>query len=112
MEVILILFCLSILNSCQGKNEQFGTKDTFKVWGNCSMCEKTIEESLALEGVYKADWDKGTKMILVNYDSMKYTNLKIQKSITKTGCDTELILCENDAYSDRPDCCKYERKKY
>ncbi len=112
MKVILILFALFILYSCQAKNESQGTMDTFKVWGNCGMCEKTIEESLALEGVYMAEWDKITKMMLVNYDSLKYTNLKIQEIIAKTGYDTELVTGDNEAYAARPDCCLYERKQF
>ena len=112
MKVILILFGLFILYSCQGKNELHGTMSTFKVWGNCVMCEKTIEESLALEGVYKADWDKVTKMMLVNYDSLIFTNLEIQEIIAKTGYDTEWITGDNEAYAACPDCCLYERKQF
>ena len=36
--------------------------EKFKVYGNCSMCEKRIEKAaLAVDGVSKADWDKETK---------------------------------------------------
>ena len=82
-------------------------------FGEIVLCvKKTIEESLALEGVYKADWDKVTKMMLVNYDSLIYTNLEIQEIIAKTGYDTELVTGDNEAYAARPDCCLYERKQF
>jgi outer membrane protein OmpA-like peptidoglycan-associated protein len=55
------------------------TKVEFKVYGNCGMCEKTIEGSLnGQDGIGNADWDRETKMITVNYNPEKLNENKIK----------------------------------
>ena len=50
--------------------------EKFKVYGNCGMCETTIEKAAnAVDGVKKANWDKKTKMMEVTFDPEK-TNLE------------------------------------
>lgn len=86
------------------------TTSTFKVWGNCDMCKETIEGSLKVEGVSKADWSTETKMIAVSYDTTKITLDQIQKNIALVGYDNEKYKGDNITYSELPECCQYDRK--
>lgn len=93
--------------NAQSKKSQ---TEHFKVWGNCGMCEKTIEGSLAISGVSKADWNKETKIMTVSYNSQKITLAQIHKTIAAVGYDTELETASDEVYSNLHGCCKYERK--
>lgn len=86
-------------------------KVSFKVSGNCGMCEKTIETAAkAVEGVVSADWNKESKEMIVNFDTEK-TNLDaIHKAIAKAGYDTDKVKADDKVYSGLHSCCKYERK--
>lgn len=86
------------------------TTSTFKVWGNCDMCKETIEGSLKVEGVTKADWSTETKMISVAHDTTKITLDQIQKNIAVVGYDNEKYKGDNTSYSELPECCQYDRK--
>lgn len=102
-----IVSMLSISYSAQAENK----KASFKVFGNCGMCEKTIETAAkSVEGVTMADWDKKTKAMKVNFDTEK-TNLDaIHKAIAKVGYDTEKVKAKDEVYNKLHSCCKYERK--
>lgn len=108
MKRILIIFSaliVTISTSAQSKQEA-----GFKVWGNCGMCEKTIETAAKIEGVSLADWDKTTKMMKVVFDSKK-TNLKaIKQKIAAKGYDTDEVKATDEAYSQLHSCCRYERE--
>ena len=88
-----------------------GKKETFKVYGNCGLCENRIETAAkSVEGVTMAHWDQNSKMMEVNYDASK-TNVKdVQQAIANVGHDTELIKATDEAYNNLPACCQYERK--
>mgnify|MGYP000229943975 CR=1 FL=1 len=59
--------------------------ETFKVYGNCGMCEKTIEASLKnVKGIEKADWNKETKMMEVTFDSEVISLKEIKQKIVST----------------------------
>ena len=83
---------------------------TFKVWGNCEMCKETIETSLKIDGISKADWNVDSKMITVCFDSTKINLDQIQKHIADAGYDNVSYKGNDKAYSELPDCCQYERK--
>jgi copper chaperone CopZ len=84
--------------------------EKFKVYGNCGMCEKRIENAASsVDGVSKADWDKKTKMIEVTYDQDQVKVDDIHKAIADVGHDTEKETADQDVYDDLPGCCKYER---
>ena len=86
--------------------------EKFKVFGNCSMCEKTIEKAAqTVEGVQSADWDKKTKMMNVTFDESKTNVHKVHMAIAKVGYDTEMHKANDEVYENLPGCCKYERKK-
>lgn len=86
-------------------------KTSFKVFGNCGMCEKKIETAAkSVEGVEFADWDKKTKQIQVHFDSDKTKLDNIHKAIAKSGYDTEKLKADDEAYNKLHSCCKYKRK--
>lgn len=85
--------------------------ETFKVSGNCGMCEETIETAAkALEGVNEADWSQETKMIHVSFNSDKVKLAEIHKAIAKAGYDTELEKAIDEVYNGLPGCCQYTRE--
>jgi len=84
--------------------------ETFKVYGNCGMCEKTIEASLKnVKGIEKADWNKETKMMEVTFDSEVISLKEIKQKIADVGYDTDEVRATDDTYNGLPGCCQYER---
>ena len=113
---ILSLAVVALLASCGGtestekttSNE--ATSESFKVYGNCGMCEKTIEGSLQdVDGVSKADWNKETKQMDVDFDASKIKLADIKQKIAGVGYDMEDIRAEESTYSELPGCCQYQR---
>ncbi len=111
---LTIAFATLIIISCGSKtvsnNVIANAQSTFKVWGNCGMCQETIEGSLNVEGVAKAEWNTESKMIAVNYDSTKINLDQIQKNIATVGYDNEKYIGDEKAYKNLPECCQYDRK--
>lgn len=100
----------SITAGTANETENRATTSTFKVWGNCEMCKKTIESSLKTEGITKADWNVDSKIITVTYDNSRITLEQIQKNIASVGYDNEKFKGDDDAYKNLPECCQYKRK--
>lgn len=87
-------------------------KETFKVAGNCGMCEARIGKAAkSVDGVLSADWDKETKMIDVKFNSDKADIHKVHMAIAKAGHDTKMHKASDEVYDKLPGCCKYERMK-
>lgn len=84
--------------------------ETFKVYGNCGMCKKRIEKSVAVDGVTKADWNVDSKIMTVTYNPSKITNAAIQQKIAAVGHDTEKEKATDSVYNKLPGCCQYDRK--
>ncbi len=110
MKIIISILITIFFTSCKEKIPANAKTETFKVWGNCGMCEETIEGSLKEEGIFKADWDQNSKIMVVSYDPAKYDLVDLHKKIAVTGYDTEMEKGNDEAYNNRPECCKYERK--
>lgn len=122
VKYIIFASCVLMLVSCGEKAEESKSNNvavsvtngiasaSFKVWGNCEMCKETIESSLKVEGVSKADWNVDSKIISVSYDSSKITLDQIQKNIAAVGYDNEKYKGDDKAYEDLPGCCQYDRK--
>jgi periplasmic mercuric ion binding protein len=83
---------------------------SFKVWGNCGMCKKTIEGAAKNSGASFANWDTESKMLTVKYASSKTSVDKIQKGIADAGYDNVKYDGSNEAYANLHECCKYDRK--
>jgi copper chaperone CopZ len=115
LTLIIGLFTLGGLaaftSACSSKAEG-GKEVSFKVYGNCNMCKKTIEGSLENEkGILSAEWNKDTKMMSVSYDTTKTDETKIHHQIATAGYDTEVEKGNDEAYKKLHECCQYERKK-
>lgn len=83
--------------------------ETFKVSGNCGMCEKNIETAAKAAGATSAEWNKDTKVITVKYSSSTSNLAKIQKSIADAGYDNAGATATNESYDKLHGCCKYDR---
>lgn len=79
--------------------------DSFKVYGNCGMCQKRIEKAVKLEGVSAAAWDVDSKIMTITYDQSKVTLDDIQKKIAAVGHDTDKFRAEDKVYDKLPGCC-------
>lgn len=85
-------------------------KEVFTVYGNCGMCEKTIEGSLKdVEGITLADWDKETDQMTVSYNPETITLDAIKQKIADVGYDSDTHRAKEDVYNSLPNCCQYER---
>lgn len=87
-----------------------GKTDSFKVYGNCGMCERRIEGALKkVAGIYSADWDVETKQLTVRYDPETIQLKKIKQLVAKAGHDTDEVRAKDKVYENLPGCCQYER---
>ena len=84
--------------------------EKFKVYGNCGMCEKTIEKAaLSVDGVSTAHWNKETKQMEVTFNDAKTDVHKVHMAIAKAGYDTDMHKATDEAYEALPSCCHYDR---
>ncbi len=85
--------------------------ETVKIYGNCGMCETTIEKAGNKKSVAIVDWNKDSKMAVVTFNSKKTNLSAVLKNIALAGYDNQEFLAPEAAYNTLPDCCKYEREK-
>ncbi|WP_310379014.1 DUF3347 domain-containing protein [Flavobacterium sp.] len=106
-----ILVAITILLSFTSCNAQIknAKTETVKIYGNCEMCEKTIEKAGNLKKIAKVDWNVDTKMATLTYDSKKTNQDAILKRIALGGYDSDKFLAPDNAYSKLPGCCQYDR---
>lgn len=83
--------------------------ETVKIYGNCGMCESTIEKAGNLKKIAKVDWNKDTKMATITYNTTKTNQDEILKRIALAGYDSDKFLAPDDVYAKLPECCQYER---
>lgn len=103
--IMAVLILSSLTTIAQAKT------DSFRVYGNCGMCEKRIEKAVRVDGVTKADWNVDSKIITITYDAAKISNDQLQQKIAGVGHDTEKYTADNKVYEKLPGCCLYDRKK-
>ena len=101
----ILLFSFS---SCNAQMKNVKT-ETVKIYGNCEMCEKTIEGAGNVKKVAEVDWNKDSKMATITYDSTKTNQDEILKRIALAGYDSDKFLAPDDVYSKLAGCCQYER---
>lgn len=101
-----VVFLSTAIATAQIKN---ATTETIKVYGNCGMCESTIETAANNKNISQADWNQETKMATITYDSKKTTVDAVLKNIALAGYDNPKFLAPEEAYNRLPVCCKYER---
>jgi copper chaperone CopZ len=113
MKSIKILMAITVLLSGTACNAQIKNSktETVKIYGNCGMCETTIEKAGNKKKIAKVDWNKDTKMATVTYDATKTNQADILKRIALAGYDSDSFLAPDDVYAKLPECCQYERVK-
>jgi copper chaperone CopZ len=122
IKFITTVLVLTIMISCNAQetntNENHVHHDTLtthammKVWGNCGMCKKTIEGSIAdIDGLASGSWDVEKKVLNLQFDSSKTSIAKISKAVASAGYDTEFDKADDKAYDGLHGCCQYDRKK-
>lgn len=105
---MVITVLLSAVNSfAQFKNAKTAT---VKIYGNCGMCETTIEKAGNMKNVAIVEWNKNTKMAALSYDDQKTNPDEILKRIALAGYDSEKFLAPDDVYAKLPECCQYNRE--
>jgi hypothetical protein len=103
--IILSIITLFLFTSVSAQK-----KETVKVWGNCGMCQKTIENAAKSAGASEAEWNKETKILAVSYKGKKTNLTKIEQAIAASGYDTQNFTATGESYSNLPECCQYDRK--
>jgi copper chaperone CopZ len=118
-----LLFVFALSATAQEHNQEEGhkkdqeqeatlQKETFTVYGNCGMCERTIENSLKdVEGVINADWDKDTDIMSVSFTPGVITLDAIKQKIADVGYDSDSHRAKDEVYNSLPGCCQYDRPK-
>lgn len=96
----------AFVGNAQTKNQK---TEEVKIYGNCGMCESTIEKAGNMKKKAIVDWDKDTKMATITYDSLKTSKEEILKRIALAGYDSDTFLAPIDTYNSLPGCCQYER---
>ncbi|MDX2359465.1 MAG: heavy metal-associated domain-containing protein [Crocinitomicaceae bacterium] len=104
--IVLALISLSSFGQADIKKK----KETFTVYGNCGMCERTIEAAVTdQKGVFSADWNQETKKMVVSYNPEKITLEKIKQRIANAGYDSDSHRATDKKYNALHGCCQYER---
>jgi len=120
---LIVFFGCVILISKQTKAQNNEVKKeqvelvnaSFKVYGNCGMCENRIEKAaLSVKGVKAADWNSETKVIKIQYSDpafAKHNNSvdAVSEKIAEVGHDTQFSSASDEAYNNLHGCCQYER---
>jgi mercuric ion binding protein len=85
--------------------------ETFKVLGNCGMCQKTIQTAALDAGAKSAVWDMDAHTLTVTFKEKKTSVDAIQKAIAAKGYDTPLHKAEDAVYNNLHGCCQYDRSE-
>lgn len=105
-----VLFLMTIVVTTSFTVSESAIEETtFKVWGNCEMCETRIENAVDLKGVVNADWNIKTSMITVAFKPEKISLDEIMNAIAAAGHDTEKVRASDKVYSGLHSCCQYQR---
>lgn len=107
--ILLIMLSISLsITACNTKIKNAKIA-TVKIYGNCEMCESTIEKAGNTKNTTIVDWNKDTKLALITFDSTKTNQDEILKRIALAGYDSDQFLAPDDVYAKLKDCCQYER---
>jgi len=107
----LFMMALAAFSVSAASAQEKNRTETFKVYGNCGMCEDRIEKAAKIIGVSNAEWNDESMELTVTYDASKVTIEKVHKAIATIGHDTDKETAPDNVYKKLPGCCKYERKQ-
>ena len=102
------MLALLIFSNCDAQIPNAKT-EAIHIYGNCGMCEKTIEKAALKKGEAKADWDQDTKMAQITYDASKTNADAVLQRIAAAGYDSDKFTAPDEAYNNLPGCCQYDR---
>lgn len=98
---ICVAIFLSALSAAKAQNGSlyndkrdgpFTSTQKIRVTGVCTQCKQTIEKAIKkLPGVYLADWDVESQLLLVRFNRSSITLDKIEKLVAETGHDTQHV---------------------
>jgi len=105
--IMAVLLVTATATQAQIKNAQ---TDTVKVFGNCGMCEATIEKAGSETKTSKTDWNQETGIAVITYDAKKTSLDAVLKNIARSGYDNVNYLAPTAVYDKLHGCCKYDRE--
>ena len=107
--ILLFLFFCNWLPVYAQENKVLPGDSTvvFKVFGACIQCKERIEKAVKGRGVRSADWNIGTKQLLLVYNPSQTSLDKIRKRIVAAGHDLDDQKAKADVYKNLPACCHY-----
>ena len=108
--IFTTLFIIASVFTATAQDKATTKKETFKVYGECGMCKKTIEKAAISSGATTANWNEKKKALTVSYNTAQTSNLQIQQAIAAVGYDTRDLKANDAAYDKLDECCKYDRK--
>lgn len=105
-----VCFTLSVSAQSEQAAEPKGKTETIelKVKGVCGMCQSRIELAVYdIKGVKSAKWDLETDVLTTVVKTGKVSKQQIAEALAEAGHESELMKAKPEAYSELPDCCKY-----
>lgn len=108
-KILVTIVLLLSFTSCNAQIKNAKTV-TVKIYGNCGMCEKTIEKAGSINKLAKVDWNEDSKMATITYDEKQTSQDEILKRIALAGYDSDKFLAPDDTYSKLHGCCQYDRE--
>jgi copper chaperone CopZ len=107
-----IKFLIAVLLLISASMKAQITTQTLKVNGECSMCQKTIENACyGVKGLKKAEWNVDSLVLTVTFDSTKTNATAILKRVAMVGYDNEQFKAADKAYFKLHSCCQYDRSR-
>jgi len=83
--------------------------DSFQVYGNCEQCKTRIEKAIHEMGIPNATWSVKSKMLVVQFDSLRFDLKTIKQKLAAVGHDTREFQADESIYDKLPACCHYTR---
>jgi periplasmic mercuric ion binding protein len=106
---IILPLLLAFAGFATASAQKSTVTESFKVLGNCGMCQKTIQTAALGAGAQSAVWDVETHTLSVTFKKKKTNVEAIQKAIAGKGYDTPLHRASDAVYNNLHGCCKYDR---
>ena len=107
-KILVAIIVLLSFTSCDAQIKNPKT-ESVKIYGNCGMCQKTIEKAGSLKNVAQVNWNIDTKTATIIYDAKKTNLEEILKRIALSGYDSDKFLAPDSTYKNLPSCCQYDR---
>ena len=108
--IVILVFLLGFAANAQEKKDK-NAKYSVEVNGNCEMCKKRIEAAAyQTKGVKSANWDVATHQLDLIINEQKSSIGEVEKSVAKTGHDTQHVKATQADYEQLHGCCLYERE--